>query len=92
LGDFKADRRAVDDFVGWIGKLDENFMLPCGKPLDDEWLTARIDPVPGRLIHGDVEVPDTGRSIESSRAKDRHNPQVLRPVPDDNEAPGQLLG
>jgi hypothetical protein len=92
LWHLEVDRGTVDDLVGWIGKLDENLVRPCGKPLDDERLTARIDPVPGRFIHSDVQVPDTGRNIESSRSEDRYDSQVFCPVPDDDKSPRQLLG
>ncbi len=92
LRDFEVDGRAVDDLVGRIGEFDQKLVGPRRKPLDDERFTARIDPMPGRIIDGDVKVPYTGRNIKSGRTEDRQDPQVLGPVSDDDKAHRQLLG
>jgi hypothetical protein len=78
--------------VGRISKFDKELVWPWGKSLNDERLTARIDPMPGRIINGNVKVAYPGRNVESARSEDRHDPQVLSPVPNDDEALRQLLG
>jgi hypothetical protein len=84
LWDFKVDGRAVDDFVRRIGKFDEQFVRPGGKPLDDDRFAAAIDPMPGGAVQGDVQVADSGRDIQSGRAVDRQDSEVFCPVSDNH--------
>ena len=92
LGDFQLDGRAVNDLVGRISKFDKELVRPWGKALNDERLTARIDPMPGRIINGNVKVAYPGRNAESGRSEDRHDSQVLSPVANDDQTLRQLLG
>ncbi len=72
--DDKIDYRTVDDLVGRIGKLDENLMWSWKKPGNNQRFTARINPVPWRIINGNMQMSNTGRDVQSSHAEDRHDP------------------
>jgi hypothetical protein len=66
---------------------------PAGRQAgDDEGLAARVGPVPGRVIHGHMNVPDARRHIENCRAEHLHDPQVFGPVLQHKQKPRRESG
>ena len=59
--------------------------------LDDEGITAHSSPVPRQIVDGNVDVPDARRNRERRRAEHGHDPQVLGPELEDDQALGQRL-
>ena len=80
---------AVKDVVVGIGELQQHPMRAGRQILNDDGNTARVGPVPGQTINTDMEVSDTRRNRERRLAKYGHDPDVLGPVLDNDDAPGQ---
>ena len=56
LSDHQIDGFAVNDFVGRIGKLDQDLVWAGRQLVGDKRLTARIHPSPRPIVHRDVEM------------------------------------
>ncbi len=67
-----------------VDELDQDLVRPRGKPVHDERLAARVCPVPRRIIHGHMDVPDARRHSEGVRTEHRHDVQVLGAILDDD--------
>lgn len=53
-GDYQADGLGIDHVVRRVGQLDEHTMRTRRQALDDERFAARINPMPGTIIDGNV--------------------------------------
>src|ERR1700682_6283778 len=71
---------------------DLDLVRSCGKTDEDEGLAAGISPVPRRIIHDDVDVPDAGRNIEGIWAEHRYDPEILGTILDKDHAVGEWFG
>jgi hypothetical protein len=87
----KVTTPLVEGLVVRIDELDQDFVRPRGKTFDDERLAARVCPVPRRIIHGHMDVPDARRYIEGVRAEHRHDVQVLGAILDDDQSVGERI-
>src|ERR1700732_4256953 len=63
-----------------------------GKTDEDEGLAAGISPVPRRIIHDDMDVPDAGRHTEGIWAEHRYDPEILGTILDKDHAVGEWFG
>jgi hypothetical protein len=77
IGDHEFNGTVVQDVMVGIGRFHEHPMRAGGQVPDDDWDGARICPVPGQVVHRDVEVSDARRNRERRRAEHRHDPDVL---------------
>jgi hypothetical protein len=57
LRDDEAYELLVEGAVGCIHELEQDRVLPGGKKVDDERLSAGVDPAPGALIDSHVNMP-----------------------------------
>src|ERR1700722_3253627 len=89
--DHEVDDRLVDHPVCWIGKFDQDAMRSRGQALDDQWLAARVHPMPGSVIHGEVEMSDPRRHIERPGPKHRHDAQIFGPILNDDQPAGERI-
>lgn len=76
-----------------VDQIDYDFVLAGRQILDvDGAGVARIRPMPRQVVDVDVQVADAGKDVESSRAENRRDACVLRPVLDQSRAVGQRQG
>ena len=67
---------------------------PCGpgvRLLDDQWLAARIHPMPGSVIHCEVEMSDPRRHIERPGPEHRQDAQIFGPILNDDQPAGERI-
>ncbi|SAA25789.1 Uncharacterised protein [Enterobacter hormaechei] len=67
----------VDGFMRRVGNDDRHLVLSCGQPDQDHRLAAGISPVPGRVIHHNVNMADTRSDFQRVGSKYRFNAQVF---------------
>jgi hypothetical protein len=68
-----------------VGQLNEHAVWSGPQALNDQRFAARVDPVPRRIVHRNMYVPDSRHDIECGRAIDGENAQILRSIRDDGE-------
>ena len=79
----------VDHPVHWISKFEQNAMRSGRQALDDQRLAARIYPMPGPVVHGDVEMSDPRRDIDRTGTERRHDSKVFGPMLNDDQTAGE---
>lgn len=62
--DHEFDDGFVQGLMVRVCQDDLDLVRSYGKTDEDEGLAAGISPVPRRIIHDDMDVPDAGRHIE----------------------------
>ena len=92
MRNLKADSFAVDHVVRRIGKIDQHAMWSGRQALDDQWLAARIHPVPGGVIKGDVYMADPRLHAERGRTEDRNYMEVVGAVLNHRQAARERVG
>ena len=53
---------------------------------------SEVRPMPRQVVEGHVQMPDPRRHLQRVRPDHRQDAEVLHPVRDDGDAPGQLVG
>jgi hypothetical protein len=89
--DDEVDGSLVDRPVRWISKLDQDAMRSRRQALDDQRLAARVHPMLGPVINGEVETSDARRHIERPGPEHRHDAQVLGPILNDDQPAGERI-
>ncbi len=70
----------VDGFMGRVGKDDRHLVLSGGQADQNHRLAAGVRPVPGGVIHHNVNMADTRSDFQRVWPKYRLNAQVFSPV------------
>jgi hypothetical protein len=92
LWDLQADNLAVDHPVRGIGEPDQHAMRSGRQAMDDQRLVARIQPVPGSVIDGNVQMADPRYVAEVGRAIDENDAEVFGAVLNDCQAARECVG
>jgi hypothetical protein len=72
--------------MGRIGKLDEDVVTTGWQELNYDRLTARVDPMPRRVVEGNVEMPDPRDDLEPSAPVNGDDPEVVGAVGNHDES------
>src|SRR6476620_375760 len=92
LRDVETDYPVIQSLVSRIYQLDEHLVRPGRETGDHKRLTARVEPVPRRIVHRYVNVTDTRRNFQSCRAEDLLDADVFRSILDDDTPVLQRIG
>lgn len=92
LRNVEVQSRAVDDFVCGVGEFDQQLVGSRGKAGDDDWFAAGVEPVPGGVVEGEVEVAHPRGNVQGGRAVHGEDSEVLGAVSDNRAAHWQLVG
>ncbi len=72
-----------------IGKLQEDVVCARGQSLNDDRLLGCMKPVPGRVVHCNMKMPNARRDAQCCFSIDRNDLQIFRSERDDRNAPRQ---
>ena len=75
-----------------IFQLDQDFVRPWGKSVNNERQATGVGPAPWVVIDGYMDVSDARRHCQRSRSEHRHNVQIFGAILDDYPALRQRLG
>jgi hypothetical protein len=80
------DRPLINYLIAGIYELDQDLMSPGHKALDNNRIPACVCPMPRRLIDGHMDVSNPRGHGERGRPKYRHDVQILRAIPNEDNA------
>ena len=92
-GEVERHRLCGEDVPLGIHHLDQHLVLAARHaPQDDGVALTVIRPLPGQVVDGDVQMSDARRHLACGRPAHGQDAQVLHPVRDEHDAPGQRTG